>query len=119
IGFANAEGGLVIVGLWNGTVEGVDAAGSRVSEWQQAALDFTVPAVPCRPRLIECVNDADQADHLLVIEVETSEKVHANRRDEVYLRVGDENRRLTFAQRQELLYDKGQATYESTVVPGA
>jgi len=100
-------------------VASVDAAGSRVGEWQQAALDFTVPAVPCRPRLIECVNDSGQADHLLVIEVETSEKVHANRRDEVFLRVGDENRRLTFAQRQELLYDKGQATYESTVVPGA
>jgi len=64
-------------------------------------------------------NDAGEADHLLAIEVETSEKVHANRRDEVYLRVGDENRKLTFAQRQELLYDKGQATFETTVVPDA
>lgn len=119
IGFANAEGGLVVVGLWNGQVEGVDGAGRRLAEWQQAALDFTVPAVPCRPRLVECVDDSGQQDHLLVIEVETSEKVHANRRDEVFLRVGDENRRLTFAQRQELLYDKGQATYESTVVADA
>lgn len=119
IGFANAEGGSVVVGLWNGKVEGVDGAGARVAEWQQAALDFTVPAVPCRSRLVDCVNDSGGADRLLVIEVETSEKVHANRRDEVFLRVGDENRRLTFAQRQELLYDKGQATYESTVVPGA
>jgi ATP-dependent DNA helicase RecG len=119
IGFANAEGGLVVAGLWNRKVEGVDGAGRRLADWQQAAFDFTVPAVPCRPRLVECVNDAGAQDHLLVIEVETSEKVHANRRDEVFLRVGDENRRLTFAQRQELLYDKGQATYESTVVSGA
>lgn len=119
IGFANAEGGLVVVGLWNGQIEGVDGAGSRVSEWQQAALDFTMPAVPCRSRLVECLNDRGEPDQLLVIEVETSEKVHANRRDEVFLRVGDENRRLTFGQRQELLYDKGQATYESTVVSGA
>jgi len=119
IGFANAEGGLVIVGLWNRKVEGVDGAGRRLAEWQQAALDYTVPAVPSRTRLVECVNDAGAEDHLLVIEVETSEQVHANRRDEVFLRVGDENRRLTFAQRQELLYDKGQATYESTLVSGA
>jgi ATP-dependent DNA helicase RecG len=119
IGFANAEGGLVVVGLWNGSVEGVAAAERRLAEWQQAALDFTVPAVPCRTRLVDCVNDSGQADQLLVVEVETSEKVHANRRDEVFLRVGDENRRLTFAQRQELLYDKGQATYESSVIAGA
>ncbi|MBI2708843.1 MAG: putative DNA binding domain-containing protein [Actinobacteria bacterium] len=119
VGFANAEGGLVVVGLWGGQVEGVDASVKRISEWQQAAIDFTVPTVPCRHRLIECLNEQGQPDHLLVLEIETSEKVHANRRDEVFLRVGDENRRLTFAQRQELLYDKGQASYESTVVPGA
>lgn len=119
IGFANAEGGLVVVGLWGGTVEGVDHLAGRLADWQQAALDFTVPAVPCRPRLVECLNESSTPDHLLAIEVETSEKVHSNRRDEVFLRVGDENRRLTFAQRQELLYDKGQATFEATVVAGA
>ena len=120
IGFANAEGGIVVVGLWDGRVEGIRRArGSRLAEWQQAALDFTIPAVPSRARLIECVNEAGEADHLLVFDIETSQQVHANRRDEVFLRVGDENRRLSFAQRQELLYDKGQSTYESTVVPGA
>lgn len=119
IGFANAEGGMVVVGLWGGKVEGVDRAAKRQSEWQQAALDFTAPAVPCRNRLVDCINERGDADQLFVIEVETSEKVHANRRDEVFLRVGDENRRLTFAQRQELLYDKGQATFESSVVEGA
>lgn len=119
IGFANAEGGLVVVGLSAGQVQGVNSAGRRLSEWQQAALDFTVPAVPCRSRLVECVNHRKEPDWLLVVEVETSDKVHANRRDEVFLRVGDENRRLSFMQRQELLYDKGQATFESTTVEGA
>lgn len=119
IGLANAEGGVVVVGLWSGHVEGIDSAKDRLASWQQAALDFTVPAAPCRTRLIECVNDRGVEDQLLVVEVETSERVHANRRDEVYLRVGDENRKLTFAQRQELLYDKGQSTFESTVVNGA
>lgn len=119
VGFANAEGGIIVLGLWGGKVEGVDRAGGRLPGWQQAALDFTVPTVPCRMRLVECVNDIEDPDHLLVIEVETSDKVHSNRKDEVYLRVGDENRRLTFAQRQELLYDKGQAAFETTVVDGA
>lgn len=118
IGFANADGGILVIGLWNGRVEGIDHLPTRLSEWQQAALDFTSPAVPCRIRMVECSNEAGAPDHLAVVEVETSERVHANAKDEVFLRVGDENRRLTFAQRQELLYDKGQAAYETTVVPG-
>ena len=120
VGFANAEGGSIVVGLWNGQVEGVDRApDGRVAQWQQATFDFTMPTVPCRTRLVECVNQAGEPDHIFVIEIDTSERVHANQRDEVFLRVGDENRRLTFAQRQELLYDKGQASFESTPVDGA
>ncbi|MGH3848178.1 MAG: AlbA family DNA-binding domain-containing protein, partial [Pseudonocardiaceae bacterium] len=119
VGFANAEGGLVVIGLWHGQVEGIDSVGKRLGEWQQTALDFSVPAVPCRNRLIECVNRRGEPDHLLVLEIEPGATMHANQRDEVYLRVGDEIRKLTFAQRQELLYDKGQATFESTAVPDA
>lgn len=119
IGFANAEGGIIVIGLHDGTVEGVDAATQRRADWQQAALDFTNPAVPFRERTVECINQHYELDHLLVIEIETSEKVHANQRDEVFLRVGDETRKLSFNQRQELLYDKGQATFESTPVAEA
>lgn len=119
VGFANAEGGHIVVGLSAGEVEGVNALPQRIPAWQQAALDFTSPPVPCRTRLVDCVGRDGRPDRLLVVEVETSEQVHANQRDEVFLRVGDENRRLTFSQRQELLYDKGQATYESTVIADA
>lgn len=115
IGFANAEGGTVVIGIWNGKVEGV-ARAKLLAQWQQASIDFTTPVVPCRTRVVECVNDHGDTDELVVIDVETSGQVHANKKDEVFLRVGDENRRLTFAQRQELLYDKGQSTFESTVV---
>ncbi len=119
LGFANAEGGFIVVGLAKGVVEGVDRVTGRMNEWQQAALDFTVPPVPVHARLVECVNSDGRPDHLLLLEVDTSDKVHSNQKDEVFLRVGDENRRMSFAQRQELLYDKGQAAYEATVVGGA
>jgi ATP-dependent DNA helicase RecG len=118
IGFANADGGLIVLGLSNGKVEGVDRSPHRSAAWRQAAIDFTVPTVRCRLREIDCVDDTGMPDHLVVVEVDPSEQIHANRRDEVFLRVGDENRKVTFSQRQELLYDKGQATYETTVVPG-
>jgi len=119
IGFANAEGGLVVLGLWGGRVEGIGSISQRQNEWRQASADFTVPTVPARPRVVECVNDVGKAEALFVVEVEPSDRVHANQKDEVYLRVGDENRRLTFGQRQELLYDKGQASYEVTPVEDA
>lgn len=118
IGFANADGGAVVVGLHNGKVEGGAAEVSRRNDQMQASIDFCVPPVRVRHRQVECVNQMGEADNLLVVEVESSEVVHANRKDEVFLRVGDENRRLSFTQRQELLYDKGQASYETRSTPG-
>lgn len=119
VGFANAEGGLIVLGLSDGKVEGTRGEEGRGNEWQQAAMDYTTPTVPCRARFVECVNHRGQTDQLLVIDVDTSQQVHANNRDEVFLRVGDETRKLTFQQRQELLFDKGQASYEVTPVPQA
>jgi ATP-dependent DNA helicase RecG len=116
IGFANADGGLVVVGLHDGKVEGVSSTVRRSNEHMQANLDFCVPPVPLKTRFVDCENAFEEADRLLVFDVEPSEVVHANKKDEVFLRVGDETRRLTFHQRQELEYDKGQSNFESRLV---
>jgi ATP-dependent DNA helicase RecG len=119
IGFANADGGTVVIGLHDGHVEGTDGNVSRRNSQMQANVDFCHPPVRAAHKLIDCVNDKGEADKLLVIEVATGQAVHANAKDEVFLRVGDENRRLSFAQRQELLFDKGQASYEMRPLSGA
>jgi ATP-dependent DNA helicase RecG len=119
VGFANAEGGTVVVGLLGGEVEGVDGLRRTAPEWLRVVSAFMDPPVRCQPELVECRTAAGRPDHLLVIEIAPSDTVHATSKDEVYLRVGDENRRLNFRQRQELLYDKGQASYEVTEVPSA
>jgi len=49
--------------------------------------------------------------------MEPSGAVHTDVRDAVFLRVGDENRRLTFRQRQELTFDKGDASFEARALP--
>jgi ATP-dependent DNA helicase RecG len=64
--------------------------------------------------MLSCVNDRGHPDRLLVLEIEPSGSVHATQRDEVFLRIGDENRKLTFRQRQELIYDKGQAVFDGS-----
>lgn len=113
IGFANADGGTVIVGLADGEIEGTGSSSERRNSQIQANIDFCVPPVRAKHRLIDCIDSGDEPNELLAIEVEPSDSVHANQKDEVFLRVGDENRRLGFAQRQELLFDKGQASYEA------
>ncbi len=113
IGFANADGGLVVVGLHGEIIEGTEANPTRRNAQMQANIDFCTPPVRAKYRLVDCIDSNEKPNKLIVIEVESSEVVHANQKDEVFLRVGDENRRLSFAQRQELLYDKGQASYEA------
>lgn len=114
IGFANADGGTIVVGLADGEVEGTNVNAERRNAHLQANIDFCVPPVRAKHRLIDCVDSSGESNELLVIEVEPGDSVHANQKDEVFLRVGDENRKLNFAQRRELLYDKGQASYEAS-----
>jgi ATP-dependent DNA helicase RecG len=119
VAFANAEGGVIVIGISDDQIEGVDRSPDRQNDWRQVAHDFTTPAVRMSVRLLDCVNQAGARDHLFVIEVQPSDQVHATVRDEVFLRVGDETRRLGFAQRQALEYDKGQTSYEQSTVRGA
>ncbi len=119
IGFANADGGLLMVGFHDGTVEGASQTPGRLDAQMQANIDFCHPPVPARHRSVECIDSNGDPNDLLVFEIDSSDVVHVNQKDEVFLRVGDENRRLGFTQRQELLYDKGQASYEARRVEGA
>jgi ATP-dependent DNA helicase RecG len=113
IGLANADGGVVVVGLSDGKVEGTNDNLERRNSQMQANIDFCMPPVRAKHRLVACVDRNGESNELLAIEVEPGDSVHANQKDEVFLRVGDENRKLKFAQRRELLYDKGQASYEA------
>src|ERR1700684_2615088 len=119
IGFANADGGILVVGLHDGKVEGTDALAGRRNALMQAHIDFCQPAVPAKSRLIPCQRDDGLPDQLLVIEIRPGDTVYSNVRDEVFLRIGDENRRLNYGQRQELLYDRGGGASESRPIAGA
>lgn len=116
--FANAEGGVIVIGASNGIVEGIRSQPSKQNAIRQAALDFTVPPVRAHVEQVNCVNDAGENDALLVIRVEPGEVVHETNTGGVYLRVGDESRKLGFAARQELGFDKGQGQYDGRPVPG-
>jgi ATP-dependent DNA helicase RecG len=118
VGFANADGGLIAAGIHDGAIEGI-AASNRMNGWRQAALDFTRPPVRHRLDLLPCVNSKGEGDEVVLIEIESSEHVHATAKGETYLRVGDENRRLGLIEAQELRYDKGESHFDGSAVNGS
>ena len=114
VAMANAEGGLIAVGLSVGVCEGVDGRVAAQNAWRQAGVDYTTPPALFSAELLPCVNSRGEADHLFIIHLPPGRQVHSTTRDEVFLRLGDENRRLSFEQRIELRYDRGDTTFETT-----
>lgn len=110
VAMANAEGGHVVIGLSDGSVEGVGP--DRLNQLRQAAQDFTTPVVPCEATELEIDGEAT----VLVLRVHPGDGVHENRKGEAFLRVGDESRKLGYAQRRELEFDRGSFPYDGTPV---
>lgn len=116
IAFANAEGGTLVVGVSNGVVDGVTP--KLLNDLQQMALDHTDPPVPARVDVVDAVHEGER-HRIAVIKVGVGDQVvHTTKADKVFLRVGDENRDLSYAQRRELTFDRGQASYERTPLEG-
>jgi ATP-dependent DNA helicase RecG len=109
VAMANAEGGYIAVGFGNGEIEPMTVR--KVNDVRQAAVDFTEP--PVRMTAVE-IPTGDGA--LVVLRVEPGRRVHTTTGGDCYLRIGDESRKLGYAQRQQLEDEKGDATFESLPV---
>lgn len=110
VAMANAEGGYVVVGIHGDVVDGV--RDERLNPLRQSAQDFTVPVVRCS--IMEMHSRDGQV--LLVFRVDPGDRVYETVKGDVYLRVGDESRKLGYAQRRELEYDRGSAPFDGTSV---
>ena len=112
VAMANAEGGYIAVGLYGGRVEPLPER--KLGDLQQAGVDHTSPPVRTHVHAL-----AVDGGIVAVIQVVPGNTVHETRSGEAYLRVGDESRKLTFAQRRELEYDRGTEVYSATAVSGS
>lgn len=110
IAMANAEGGVIAVGLCAGQVDGVQS--EKANEIRQAPFDFTRPPVKTRVRELNTKEGL-----VLILEVEPGDLVHENTSGDCFLRVGDESRKLSFAERRELEYDRGTTPFDGTPAP--
>lgn len=110
VAFANAEGGVIAVGLDSGKIDAVDSA--KLNDIRQAAKDFTVPPVRTYVREIETPEGI-----VVIINVAPGDIVHETISGDCYLRIGDESRKLRFLERQELEYDRGTIPFDGTPAP--
>jgi len=121
IAFANADGGTVAIGISDKTrrVEGVDYDIEKLNELLRVPFDFCVPTVKIEIEKVRCVDFKGRENHVLLMHVEPGMQVYANQADEVFMRVGDKSKKLTFEERLQLMYDKGERFFEDKPVPEA
>lgn len=117
IGMANAEGGLVAVGLSEGRVEGVDADPRRVNRLRRAPVELIDPPLLLRAEQVDVVNDEGAADHVLLFSVAPSQHAHQRTDGEAFIRAGDSTLSLSRAAWQELVYDREADSYEAQPAP--
>jgi len=117
IAMANADGGTVALGVEDdGRLTGVDGNQQRLNELLRVPFDYCVPSVQVTPEYVEVTDSKGQPNHIVLLHIAQSMLVHANQADEVFYRVGDKSKKLTFEQRMQLVYAKGGHYYEDAPV---
>ncbi len=116
IAMANADGGMIAIGISDKQriIEGVDQNKKHLNDILRTSFDFCTPTVTVSTDYIPCVDANGNDNRILLMFVPASPRLHANQADEVFWRVGDKSRKLSFDERVQLMYDKGERYYEDT-----
>lgn len=120
VAMANADGGDIAVGIEDdGKVTGIDGMEQHINELLRAPFDFCVPSIDVEIERLACIDVDGRSNHILLMHVHQSMKLHANQADDAFYRVGDKSKKLSFEQRMQLLYAKGGRYYEDEPVYNA
>ena len=117
VAFANADGGILAIGIEDdGEITGIDGYIDNINDLARIPYDYCKPSVPVSFEKVSCTDKDGKSNHLLIITVPQSSELHANQHDDVYLRMGDKSRKLTFDERMQLLFSKGVRYFEDEPV---
>lgn len=115
-GFANAEGGAIVVGISDKTlrVEGINAVGEdKINAFLNMAKDYCKPMPQMQEEFLNIVNEHGEPDRILLLHVEPSvDRLIYMSNDSVYLRIGDRTREIKGGDIRRLEYSKGTRHYE-------
>ena len=118
VAFANADGGVIAIGVSDKTrkIEGINQHTDKLNELLRVPFDFCNPSVPVTCSYLPCTDKEGNENRILLMQIPDSSSLHTNQADEAFMRVGDKSRKLTFDERVQLMYDKGERYYEDTAV---
>lgn len=117
IAFANADGGTVVLGIKNKQFEGLNKfSNTKINDFLQVGMDLIKPALKVHSKFQKVIVNGKE-DRILLLHVDpVAEYVFTNNKDEVYLRVGDETKKLSYKEIESLNYSKGIRSYEKKTV---
>lgn len=121
VAFANADGGVIAIGISDKSrnVEGVNQHIEKLNELLRVPFDFCNPSISVTCSYVPCTDKDGNENRILLMQIPASSSLHTNQADEAFMRVGDKSRKLAFDERVQLMYDKGERSFEDTVVYGA
>ena len=119
IGFSNASGGKLVIGIEdNGEISGFNyEKANSIESFRESIYMYTKPTPIFGFKEIDVVNKNGIEDKILVIDVEVStDSVISNNKEECFLRMGDNTKKLNHKQITQLEYDKGQRSFEDELI---
>jgi len=119
IAFANASGGVLVVGVEDdGTIMGFSKVGHhKIDEFRRVYFDYCKITPNVKFEEISVINYNSENDKILIYHINPSTKrVIRSTSDEVYLRIGDQSRKLTHEQINSLEFDKGEMYFEEEII---
>ncbi len=111
VAMGNSEGGVIVAGLSDGHISPVSDKVDNAL--RQAAIDFTYPTVRTQVQELQT-----SQGRVLVFRIAPGDHVYETKKGDCYQRIGDESRRLSYLQRQELEWDRGVACFDGTAISG-
>ena len=121
VAFANADGGVIAIGVSDKSrkIEGINQHIDKLNELLRVPFDFCNPSISVTYTYVPCTDKDGNENRILLMHIPASSSLHTNQADEAFMRVGDKSRKLTFDERLQLMYDKGERSFEDTAVYGA
>lgn len=117
IGFANADGGKLAIGLEdNGILSGFKDLSDRENKIREFLPRWVSPSPKYSFNSIKFSHPNGVEDNILIIDVEQGTNLYKNVKDEVYLRRGRETKLLDFEERLQLMHDKGLQNFEVNIL---
>ena len=121
VALANADGRVIAIGVSDKTrkIEGVNQYIENLNELLRVPFDFCNPSISVSCSYMPVTDKDGNENRILLMNIPASPNLHTNQADEAYMRVGDKSKKLTFDERVQLMYDKGERYFEDTAVYGA